>query len=379
MIKTKTVVLLCIAVFLSKFAVYDITSASFIACGTIISDVVVDPQNPEIVYAISVRDSVFKSIDAGGAWNAVGEEGFFNKPSYSLAVDPENTQIIYAGQYKSIDSGKTWKLISDGQDMTAAISKLTVHPRDTEILYSLTSNKGAYKSTNGGVFWTAIGDEKLGDIRALALDPNDPNILYGYFMREDEYGPGRTTFYDSFGPWEYGMKGEIFKSVDSGVTWTSSLLSVTGIAGLAVDPGNSAIIYAGTRPPNPASRFAIRNMNTGQGIYRSIDGGKQWDFIKFDLPEESAVSVFAFDPKNLRIVYAGTTQGVFISTDYGENWRSINNGFPKNISVRTLAINPRNPDVIYAGTLRDGIYKTIDGGKTWNQANNGIPALPSCP
>ena len=358
MIKTKTVVLLCIALFLSKLAVHDIESASFIACGTIISGVVVDPINPEIVYAMSGRDSVYKSINGGASWDAVGYEGFTYKPSHSLVIDHKNPQIIYADRHKSINGGKTWKYMRNGHAIEST-NKLIMHPQDSETLYSFTPNKGVYKSINGGELWTTFGDEKLGDIRELALDPKDPNIIYGYFMREDEDGPGRTR--DVFGI-EHGMKGEIYKSVDSGTTWTS-LLPVTGINVLMVDPGNSSIVYAGIR----------------QGLYRSHDGGKQWNFIKLEIPKETGVLVFAFDPIKTGVVYAGTSHGVFISTNYGENWRSINNGFPKNISVRTLSINPRNPDVIYAGTLQNGVYKTIDGGKTWNPANNGIPALPNCP
>ena len=65
------------------------------------------------------------------------------------------------------------------------------------------------------------------------------------------------------------MKGEIFKSVYGGITWTSSWLSATGIAGLAVDPNNSAIIYAGTA------------LN---GVYKTTDGGKTWNPANYGIP-----------------------------------------------------------------------------------------------
>ena len=390
---TTIIVLFCMAVFFSRFAVYDMAYASGRACGMDIRGIAIDSKNPEIIYALNGRighHGIYKSTDGGGNWNAlngfVDERGYLHRPSASLAIDPKNPQIIYADDFKSINGGKTWSHMRDElKRVVGAITRIIIHPHDAKILYLQTSNREFFKSIDCGESWAAIGDKKLGGARIFALDPNNPSVLYGYFFREDEDGPGRTITYDSFGPSEYGMKGEIFKSVDGGTVWTSSLLPVTGITGLAVDPNNSAIIYAGTTRPNPrfpdgaaASKSAVKPAKTGQGIYRSTNGGRQWNFIKFDLPEESSVTnSFAFDPVTPGRIYVGTSRGIFISDDRGNNWRNLT-GFPK-ISVRELAINPQKPAIIYAVTTQSGIYKTIDRGKTWNPVNiTGIPVLPSC-
>ena len=344
-------------VFLSKLAVYSMESASTMACGVMVSAIAIDPEKPEIVYVLTVTDDIYKSSNSGDSWSVVSK----GISGINLVIDIENSQIIYAGRRKSIDGGKTWNSI--WQTTVTTISKLMIDPNNTRILYSLITNGGVtrtkggiYKSINGGESWIAIGDEKLGECTAFAIDINDTNVFYGYFVRKITDSFGRTK--NIYGR-EYGATGEIFKSVDGGTTWTSSLPAY-GIEALAVDPSNSAIIYA---------------LDMQHGLYRSLDGGKRWSRINQGLPERARFSVFAVDPLNPGTIYVGTSRGLFVNTDYyNSSWRDLG----LYVDVRMLAINPQNPKNIYAvASDGDGIFKTADGGITWRHANKGLPEI-SC-
>jgi hypothetical protein len=96
----------------------------------------------------------------------------------------------------------------------------------------------------------------------------------------------------------------------------------------------------------------------------------QWTSIG---PFGGWIQSFAIDPQNPRTLYAGTGSGIFKSTDGGTNWNSINSTF----SVLSLAIDPRMPDTLYAGSY--GVFKSIDGGLHWSLASSGLPTLNNRP
>jgi photosystem II stability/assembly factor-like uncharacterized protein len=353
MTRVKIVVFFCIAILLNALTIYYGKAVAIAACGIDISAIAIDPKNPEIVYTLCARNGLYKSVDSGDSWNFIVRKSLY----VGISIDPENSQRIYVGSHKSINGGKIWNPIRNGLPSHRGISRIKINPHNTEILYALDNiltNAGIlYKSIDGGNIWNVLRSaEKLGLCMALAIDANNPNILYGHFER-------RIT--DSFLRRQYDHTlGGIYKSVDAGATWTS-LLPAIGITALAVDPDNSEIVYA---------------VNVDHGVYRSIDGGKQWHRINHGLPEKVRVSNFAFDPLNSETIYVLTDSGFFKSIDRGYNWRNISNRL--NTRVTTMAINPQNSSIMYVGTRGDGILKTTDGGITWHPANNGIPAMPSC-
>ena len=357
------------------------SAISIFTCDEGFSNITIDPQNPEVVYAIggdAIRSAIdgfsrnsdrsihsssldlYKSIDGGDNWHIVTE----NFPGVFLRIDPADSQVIYSDRHKSVDGGKTWNLMPSTTvlDQIGKASGRKVYPqiysRDTKIQYLLTPEGSICKSTNGGSSWILMDNEELGTCRTFVVDPNNSNVLYGYFERKMKDGNGKLLR-NIYGK-EYGTTGEIFKSSNGGKTWASSLPAV-GIAGLMVDPGNSAIIYAITQ---------------SNGIYRSLDGGKQWNTINRGLPLPLRQSWFLIiDPVNSETIYTGTGQGVFISSDRGYSWHKFDAvGLPKNKSsyINQLVINPQNPAIMYVGAGGRGIFKTIDGGTTWKLVKKGV-------
>jgi photosystem II stability/assembly factor-like uncharacterized protein len=178
-----------------------------------------------------------------------------------------------------------------------------------------------------------------GDVRALVVDPSDPQRFY-------------------FGT----LDGQIYTSTDGGQQWR--LLSNFNrpklfMDHIIVDPRDSRVIYVATH----------RHKEAG-GFFKSTDGGATWREAA-ELKEEALHSMTQ-SSKNPDMMLVGTNRGLWLSMDSGDSWAQLNTASqPGLINVESLAIDPRNTDVIYAGTWYLP-YKTTDGGRTWASTKNGI-------
>jgi len=307
----------------------------------------IDPKNPDNIYAgVSTNMSVefYKSVNNGKNWHIMLRLKGDNKGT--LAINPYDSQIIYAGRHKSIDGGKTWEpsgLIS------YLFSYLTIHPVDKNIVYAIT-RRDIYRTTGDDKNWFIIKK----DCRAFEMDIKKPNELYAYCGEESGEG--------------------IYKSIDSGVNW-ERMMHVNNITPaenaakimhsplpkftIAIDPKDSTIYAAGMK-----------------NVYRSTDGGQRWNTIKSDFPDNMRINVLTIDPVHSNRLYIGTNHGIFKSIDRSFNWRKINNGLPERLFVDFLVVNPRNPNIIYIGTSGSGIFKSVNGGGSWQPINNGLPCSP---
>lgn len=184
--------------------------------------------------------------------------------------------------------------------------------------------------------------------------------------------------------------GGVWKTVDGGNTWknvSDGFFNVGSIGAIAVYQANPGIIYVG------AGSACIRgNVSPGDGIYKSLDGGKTWRHV---LNIQAQIGRIVIQPDNPDIAYAAVLgnafgpsadRGVYRTTDGGATWRKVHF-----ISNRTgaidLVIHPRYSNILFAGmwtaerkpwTMVDGsdeggLWKSTDGGDTWNQVRNGLP------
>lgn len=186
--------------------------------------------------------------------------------------------------------------------------------------------------------WRSTGPQG-GDVRALVVDPNNPDRFY-------------------FGT----LDGQIYTSSNSGKHW--QLLYNFGkprlfIDNIIVDPRNSRVLYVGAHRHNLAG-----------GFFKSTDGGATWR-ESAELKNEALHSL-AQSESNPDTLIAGTFTGVFRSDDAGQSWKQLpTQSEPGLIHVESLAIDPRTTNTIYAGTFYLP-YKSVDGGKSWKSIKNGI-------
>lgn len=186
--------------------------------------------------------------------------------------------------------------------------------------------------------------------------------------------------------------GGLWKTTNGGVRWTPIFerQGTLSLGDIALAPSNPEVIWVGTGESN------VRNsVSFGDGVYRSTDGGKNWQHM--GLKDTERISAIAIHPQNPDIVYVGALghafgpneeRGVFMTTDGGKTWTKtlyIDNQH----GVADLDIDPTNPNILYAGmwsferkpwthrsgSEKGGVYKSIDGGRTWNKLTNGLPKL----
>ena len=231
------------------------------------------------------------------------------------------------------DNGYSWIPMNKGlADMIFrgnSISTLIVYPKNTQTLYAAASN-GVYRSMDGGASWTQAG-LKDKTVRSLAVNPKDSKIIYAEVQ-----------------------DAGLFKSTDSGRTWTQINTGLTNIqiTSIAIDNVNSNVIYVGTR---------------GGGIFKSTDSGNSWKAVNNGLTNLYFHSL-VINPKDTNIIYAAG-ESLFKSVNGGASWSASNNGLPKYSTIGALAIDPQNTNIIYAGGALNFIFKSLDGGSTWNKVN----------
>jgi hypothetical protein len=278
------------------------------------------------MYAGTGGDIIFKSINGGSSWNklSMGTTPGINE----LAIDPENSQIMYVGGgngYMSVNGGNSWSSFNVGILASYAnIQSLVLDPSDNQTIYVGTSDQGIIKTINGGNSWTAMNNGLTTTaIKSLVIAPANSQIIYA------------------------GSPGDgVFKTVNGGANWNvvNNGLTSKNIWSMAIDPVNSQTLYVGTS-------------GSGSAIYKTINGGNSWNVVSSGISNGGSIFSLAVDPINSQTIYAGThTGGVFMSVNGGNNWNVVNGGLPSD-TISTLAIDPSNNQIIYAGTWGNGVYK----------------------
>ncbi|HSR50226.1 MAG TPA: glycosyl hydrolase, partial [Acidobacteriota bacterium] len=186
--------------------------------------------------------------------------------------------------------------------------------------------------------------------------------------------------------------GGVWKTENNGATWTPIFdgQGSYSIGEVALDPSNPNVVWVGT-----GERNAQRSVSYGDGIYKSLDGGKSWK--KMGLEKSGHIGRIIVHPEDGNIVYVaaqgplwgpGGDRGLYKTTDGGANWTRVLE-ISENTGVTDIAIDPRDPDVLYAaayqrrrrvwtmidGGPESGIHKTTDGGQSWTELKTGLPRV----
>ena len=448
----------------------------------------VHPQNSDIVFAgaeIStgiqgfehekVKGKIYKTEDGGENWRCVWEGDSLVR---FVLINPQNPNIMYAssgifdreayndvgtGVLKSTDGGETWVQINNGID-NLFTGFLEMHPTNPEILFAAAGNvalersqgvNGAiYRTTDGGQSWQEVLSSRASWFGVVIISPSNPKIVYAAsnqaFYRSDDGGdnwqrfspygvPGMshgqpisgvvspddpmTVFINSY-------NGANFKTTDGGRTWVDASKGYTGadIRDVTIWPDNPNLVYALGKGGisrslnggkdweeiafgpahtteewhaivmNPQNRLELLASEERSGkILRSTDERSSWKVV-FTHPDVDETRVLekahgfktlVYSPSDPNVVYAGMVKfgpggkvgdgdsfGVYKSTDGGVSWVAKNSGLEHSTrNINCITVHPLNPDIAYIGTAHDGAFKTTDGGENWVAISNGLMSL----
>ena len=242
-------------------------------------------------------------------------------------------------------------------------------PGDNMINYIGAASGGLWKTTDGGINWTPIfDDQEVSSVGSVALAPSNPDIVW--------LGTGETFVIRP----ALAMGDGIYKSEDAGKTWKNMGLEKTGRIGrIIIHPTNPDIVYA-------AALGHTYGPQQERGVYKTIDGGKNWKRIFF-VDENTGAAELAIDPKNpdrllvgmwsIHINTWGLTSGgpgggVYRTVDGGNTWDALSKqGLPGGkdhpVGKTAVAISASKPDIVYALFEIDSpaLYRSEDFGNTW--------------
>jgi photosystem II stability/assembly factor-like uncharacterized protein len=333
------------------------------------------------------------------SWTSIGPSaivntGYHNYTGRVIAVNvsPFDTNVVLIGTagggvWKSTNGGLTWSARSDELG-SLAVSCFARHPSDPDIIYAGTGEPsfiadaidgiGVIKSTDGGDTWNTTGSLGilLTHIAGIVVNQSNPNIVTV------------ANYYNSSDPVTNG----IYRSTNAGATWQA-----TNVVGTEFRP--SSIIG---HPVNNDTLYAVmgRTVTPNQnGIWKSTNAGASWFLLANGsakgLPDlrnqggKSAISICRDQPNFMYAIFSngisgddellGSDSGLFKSTDGGLSW--INTNLPDQSTGGLsffngqgmfdiyAAVHPSDPNKVYAGGI--DILKTTNGGSSWSNITQG--------
>ncbi len=358
---------------------------------------------PNSFYA-STKTGLYSSADNGLTWAKISS-GYF----LAVGVNTADSTLLIgglssnAGIRRSTDGGVNWETVGLNSGFMKGFGCDPEHPDTMYVAMSGISN-ALYRTVNGGTSWSAIGPTGSGWGVLVAPFGSAATIILstseGFYMSTDyginwdlvisgaSYAPAVCDGVNLYAP-VIELSG-VYESTDQGVSWnlnTNGIVASFWQAGCSSSEGYLAGHNGGIyRTSTPASEYEVSqegisnsyihtlsysaSTNTiltggdGHGLWKSTDGGINWDIIT---PGPGNWTIYDIAPKNEDnytglVRYIATSDGVFRSNDAGETWILVG---LSGTSISSVAFDPTNPDNAWAGTSIAGIQYTTNGGTSW--------------
>lgn len=267
-----------------------------------------DRSQPGAVYAGSIREGLFKSVDDGATWT---QAGLPPQRIYAIVDQAGTTPAVFAagdfGLYRSRDHGESWTAVSQHQ----LLSAVAVTQESQSVVYAgMGWSANIQKSMDGGETW--IDTDLAGPVQVLAASG--------------------STVYAVTGGGAYGGDGAVYRSSDGG-PWEAANGSghdvpIGMIMALAVDPTNPQVAYVGTN----------------YGLFKTTSGGASWTSVWDYSTFVTSIVIAPSDPSTM---YAAIGGGLGITHDGGQTWSG--SGLPNVGALAIIAFDPVDNTHVYAG------------------------------
>lgn len=337
-----------------------------------ITDIEIPSSQSDVYYVGAASGGIFKTVNGGADWTPI----FDDQQMLSIGdieISKNNNNLIYVGTgevnagggslvydgdgiYKSTDGGTTWQ--SKGLPDIGSVGKIVLDPNNDNItfvgamgpLFRNSSNRGVYKSTNGGDSWQqvlAVSDST--GIVDMAIHPTNGNIVYAASW-ERIRRPNRRQY--------GGITSGIYRTTDGGANWTEltnglpSLASQKGRIGIDISQSNPNVLYA---------RYANTNGNI-QGVYKTTNGGDSWTAVNSsqltDVGFHWWFGGIFIDPTDENVLYNVDFE-VQKSTNGGTSWSNVFTN--AHVDQHAMAFNVSASNEVLLGN-DGGLYYSTNGG-----------------
>lgn len=304
----------------------------------------IDPANPNIMYAAGVSGGVWKSTNAGGSWTPLGDL-LPNLAFSAMAMDPSNSNVIYAGTgegyfnidavrgngiFKTTNGGASWTHLTETVNDSDFffVNDIVVSANDAQRVYAATQT-GVWRSLNGGTTWTQV------------LNTAGVNGCTDLVIRSD-VGPADTVL-AACGTF---AQGTIHRTENSGDSWPTTFSEADmGRTSLAIAPANQEVMYAlaSSRVGGPGGNY----LHGLYKVFRSDNGGDSWNT--------------QVQNNDVTVVNTLLLTNPFFQQCVGP---FFNQGWYDNV----IAVDPLNPDIVWTGGI--DLFRSDDGGQNWGLASH---------
>jgi photosystem II stability/assembly factor-like uncharacterized protein len=331
--------------------------------------VVRTPGAPDAIYVATASGGVFKSTNQGTTWTPVFDRVDAMMSIGDVTVAPSNGAVVWVGTgeannrqssswgdgvYKSVDGGRAWKAM--GLKETRHIGRIVIHPTNSDVVYvaavghlwGSNPERGVFKTIDGGQTWTKVlfVDQHTG-ATDIVMDPQDPETLYA------------ATYQRQRKAWGFNGGGPgsgIYRTRDGGATWTLLANGLPkgdkGRIGLDVFRGDSRVVFA-----------IVEAAGRDSGVYRSADRGDTWEQFSTLNPRPMYYSQIRLDPKDRNRVYLlGSNRGFYVSDDGGREFRDVFSTVHS--EDHALWVDPDDTNHLIVGG-DGGVSISWDRGATW--------------
>lgn len=334
--------------------------------GWVISDLVIDPEQPSRLWAalwgVWGGGGVLASDDLGVTWTPRGE-GLPGSQVYALAPVPGRAGALYAGTrggvYGTADGGGSWRRLTGALPEIEKVTSLLVDPRSPDTVIAGTWRR-AYRSDDAGATWRGVFDGMWLDSEVFSLRraPGRPDEVWastcGWVYRSVDGGESWTRFKEGL-PWRRtpsfavlpegrllaGTVGGLFVSDDGGTSWRRSGGGELAVLDIAYHPERPRRVVLGTE---------------GSGVWISEDGGETLTQTARGMTN-LRVGALARVGRELLVAvnHAGPASGIYSSRDGGDSFLAPETALPT-----VLALTVAGPQV-FAGT-EEGLYERSGDG-----------------
>ncbi len=317
----------------------------------------INPKEPEIMFAAAASGGVWKTTDGGRSWNALTDL-LPNLAVNALAFAPNNPEIIYAGTgegyfnsdamrgagiFRSFDGGNTWRrLEGTGTADFYYVNDIVISPNNYNRIYAAT-NRGVMRSNDGGASWTQAFDESYNNgCSDLVIRTDQPTdvVFAACGIPKNVRAPGsvqsliyRNNNAGALGQWE--------------VVYTEEGMSRTS---LAIAPSNQNVIYA-VSSENGASGIP----HTLHAVFRSNNGGEADSWIKVNDGRSGKLNSSLFT-NPLWAFQSECRPGVGVNQIFAQGWYD-----------NVIAVDPANENIVWVGGI--DLFRSDDGGENWGMAS----------